>query len=188
MEPPNFSWAPENLLEEDFRKITRREGWIKKAVKATDRRYPWKSWKYKRNLNIRSMLKRISFLMKGTRNNKYTVRRSLDTKIKTHSWNKEMTEFVNSFFAYIFLMAISWDSKPNIPQQRANTREIIQNGASTKHSREESREGIAANCQKPMLIIWEGLRNSRMSARCHCHMNGKLLMCVVSTFTRLSGT
>lgn len=47
------------------------------------------------------MLKIISFLMKGTRNNKYTVTKKSDTKIKKDSWNKEMTENVN--FAYIYI-------------------------------------------------------------------------------------
>lgn len=36
MEPPNFSWEPENLFKKDFRKITQTEGWIKQAVKAAD--------------------------------------------------------------------------------------------------------------------------------------------------------
>lgn len=54
---------------------------------------------------------------------------------------------------YICYGRISLDSQPNIPQQRANTREITENGVSTKYSREESTEGIAANYQKPMLII-----------------------------------
>lgn len=36
MEPQNFSWAPEDLFKEDFRKITQTEDLIKQAVKAAD--------------------------------------------------------------------------------------------------------------------------------------------------------